>query len=487
MEFFRVHADDDTPAPPRRTARPDEQMRSKDSLQTHSVLDLDHLLESGRWTGFQKRLLVLAALAFAVDGLANQVLGLALPALIHDWGVPREAFAPVAALGLIGVALGTAAGGMLGDRFGRRSGLIASVLLFGVMTAASAAAHAVDTLMWLRFAAGLGIGGAIPNGAALIAEFTPAHHRSFAIAAGMVFIPVGGVLAGAIGTYALPLWGWRGIFLVSGALPVMLAAVFTAALPESPRFLAGRPASHAKLIRLLGRCGHAVDGASSFATEQEGRRHTPLAALLGQAMRADTLALWTAFFFCLLASYSMFSWVPTMLMGQGFNLRATSVGMTVFNIDGMVGGISGGWLIGRFGSRVAVLGVAAGATFGAVALGVMPINPGHGLSLALGALIIEGFFIGGLNNGMYTLATFLYPPFVRATGVGAASAVGRIGAVLSSFTGVLALGLGGASGYFIVIAIATGIAFIATALVRRQIPRRGARLPELRPAQSPSS
>ncbi len=455
-------------------------------MPARPALDLDEMLDGGRWSGFQKRLLVLAALTFAVDGLANQVLGLALPSLIRDWGLSRVAFAPVAALGLVGVAVGTAVGGVLGDKFGRRSGLIGSVLLFGVMTAATATAHGLGQLTWLRFLAGLGIGGAIPNGAALIAEFTPAPHRSFAIAAGMVFIPIGGVLAGAIGTYVLPLAGWRGIFLISGILPMVLGTLFLVLLPESPRFLARRPRRHGQLIRLLIRCGHAVDGTSTFVSEQARRPRASVAALLGRGMRLDTLALWAAFFFCLLASYTMFSWVPTMLMGQGFSLRATSVGMTAFNIGGMIGGVSGGWLIGRFGSRIAVLGVAAGATVGAIALGLLPIDPHHGFSPALAALVIEGFFVGGLNNGMYTLAAFMYPAFVRATGVGAASAIGRIGAVLSSFTGVLTLRLAGASGYFIVIALATGISFLATSLIRGHIPRRGARLSQLRAARSPT-
>src|SRR5579872_2037076 len=92
-----------------------------------AVTDLNRLLDEATWSPVHKRVLALAALAFAADGLANQTLGLALPALIHDWGTPREAFAPVAALGLIGVALGTVLGGVAGDRLGRRAGLIGSV------------------------------------------------------------------------------------------------------------------------------------------------------------------------------------------------------------------------------------------------------------------------------------------------------------------------------------------------------------------------
>jgi MFS transporter, AAHS family, 4-hydroxybenzoate transporter len=451
------------------------------------IVDLNHALDEGHWSAYQKRLLVLAALAFAVDGLANQVLGLAVPALIGAWHTPREAFAPVAALGLIGVALGTAIGGMLGDRFGRRAGLIGSVLLFGVMTACTAAVNGLAALMWLRLLAGLGIGGAIPNGAAIISEFTPLRQRSLALALGMLFIPVGGVLAGAIGTLALASLGWRELFLICGVLPVALALIFVVALPESPRYLARWPHRRADLIALLQRCGQGVGTDCEFREGESGKRRTPLKLLFARAIVGETLLLWVGFFFCLLASYTMFSWVPTMLMGQGFSLSMTSTGMTIFNIGGMLGGVTGGWMIGRFGSRLSVPALAAGSVLGALALGLLPIDP-HRAPLALSALILEGVFIGGLHNGLYTLAAYIYPPFARATGVGAAAGVGRIGAVLSSYTGVITLKLAGASGYFIVIAAACGIAFLATALIRERIPRRAARaLPGTEPVIAASA
>ncbi len=433
-------------------------------------VDVTRSLDEGAWTLFQKSVLALAALAFTVDGLANQVLGLALPALIRDWALPREAFAPVAALGLVGVALGTAIGGVLGDRFGRRVGLIGSVLLIGAMTTATAAVHGLTALLVLRFLAGLGIGGAIPNGAALIFELTPARFRSAAIALSMTFIPVGGVVSGVLGAAVLPGRGWRGLFLVSGLLPVLLAVAFVAALPESPRFLARFPNRREELTALLARCGQRVDAASEFLVERARAVHAPLAALFEAHMVRDTVALWIAFFFCLLASYSLFSWVPTLLMRAGFPLSMTSLGMTAFNLGGMVGGVTGGWLIASLGSRLAVVGLAGGATLGAVALGVLPLDA-QAVKLALGALVIEGFFIGGLHNGLYTVAAFLYPPFARATGIGAAAGTGRIGAVVSSFTGVLALQLGGSSGYFWVVAAACGLALIGSALVRRHVPR----------------
>jgi AAHS family 4-hydroxybenzoate transporter-like MFS transporter len=443
--------------------------------QSAPVFDVTRAIDGGSWGSYQKRLLALAACAFAADGMANMVLGLAIPALVADWGAPREAFAAVAGAGLVGVTVGAACGGVLGDRFGRRTALIWAVALFGAMTAASAFVPGMSGLLLARLLGGLGIGGAIPNGAALIAEFTPARHRSLAIAIGMVFIAIGALLVGLIGTLVLPTLGWRGLFLITGVLPLLLLIVVLVWLPESPAFLVRRPERRAELLRLLGRCGHDARPNSTFVQEGPPHGRTALGALLREGMLGNTLLLWIAFFFCLLASYSMFSWIPTMLAGQGFALATTSLGMTAFNLGGVVGGVAGGWLIGRQGSRKSVLVLGIGEVVGALVLRVFPLSPSSGVALMLGALVVEGFFVAGLQNAVYTLSASIYPPFARATGVGTAAAVGRIGAVVSSYVGVFALQFGGASGYFLVIAGAAAIATAAMAIMGAQVP--GAAVP----------
>jgi AAHS family 4-hydroxybenzoate transporter-like MFS transporter len=447
----------------------DTPVASKDRFA--APIDLGHALDFAPWSAFQKRVLALAALAFSVDGLANQVLGLAIPSLVRDWGASREAFAPVAAFGLIGVALGAALGGVIGDRLGRRAGLIASVFLFGLMTCLTANAHGVGGLASMRLIAGLGIGGAIPSGAALITEFTPLHRRSLAVALGMVFIPVGGLLAGVIGAYLLPTFGWRGLFLAAGLLPLVLAIALVFVLPESPRILSRLQSNHTKLILLLRRCGRHFEADAVFAQDRYGAEAGRIGLLFDKSLLANTLPLWCGFFFCLLASYTIFSWVPTMLAGQGFTLSMTSRGMAAFNLGGVVGGVAGGYLVGKWGSRAPVIGLALGAIAGALALGLLPLDPLNGLLRVMVTLVLEGCFIAGLHNVLYTLATHIYPSYVRATGVGAASAVGRIGAILSSFTGVLTLELGGASSYFITIAGAVTLSLVGVTLVRDHIPR----------------
>jgi AAHS family 4-hydroxybenzoate transporter-like MFS transporter len=435
-----------------------------------SRIDLAQALDEGAWTVFQRVVLLFAALAFAVDGLANQVLGVAIPSLIHEWHAPRAAFASVAALGLVGVTVGTAAGGLIGDRFGRRVGLTASMLLFGAMTALAATAHSVPMFAGIRLLDGLGIGAAIPNGAALISEFTPLRRRSLALAFCMLFIPVGGLLAGLLAAVILPHMGCRMLFLVTGGATLAIALTFILVLPESPRFLLRWPHRRPELIKLLGRFGYGFSSDAEFIDSGVERFKTPLSALFGRTILRDTSALWIGFFFCLMASYTLFSWLPTLLSGQGLSVQTTSLSMTAFNGGGMVGGLIVGWLIHQFGSRGSVIGVAGAAALGAAGLAFFPFAHG-GIGLIAVVLGVEGLLVSGLHTGLYTIAATAYPPFIRATGVGSAAAFGRVGAIASSFTGVISMEMGGGKAFFLFMGAALLASTIAIAFIKRQTPK----------------
>src|SRR4029453_5705937 len=109
----------------------------------------------------------LPRLAIVFHGIANQLMGVAIPTIMREWSLPRSAFAPVVSLSYLGMMVGGAIAGIVGDRFGRRIALIGSMLVFGVMTMALAMVDGIVALGALRFVTGLGLGGAIPNAAAL--------------------------------------------------------------------------------------------------------------------------------------------------------------------------------------------------------------------------------------------------------------------------------------------------------------------------------
>ena len=427
---------------------------------------LGQAIDEAPWSRFQKIVLTYLALVFAVDGLANQSLGIAMPALIADWGVERAAFAPVTAANLAGVAIGSIFGGLIGDRIGRRWTLIGAIFLFGLMTAAGALTQAPAQLMLVRFVDGLGIGAAIPNGAALISEFTPRRRRGWAIAIGMVFIPIGGILAGALGASLLELFGWRTMMIAAGLVPLILAAAFIAVLPESPTFLL-RAGRHDAVTRLLGRCEIHASDETRYTAPEIPSATAPLRVLLAPGIRSRTLLLWSGFFACLMASYTIFSWVPTMLHTLGFNLTMTSLGITAFHSGGVLGALFSGIALDRKGFRATHMGLAAVAAVLAATLAGLLSQDGFSTLIVLPIMMMLGFCMSGLHNTLYTLAANTYPTAARATGVGIASAVGRLGAVLSSFTGVLSLEWGGSLGFFGVIAALLALCGIAGLAARK--------------------
>lgn len=434
-------------------------------------IDIDELMEASAWSPFQKMVLAAIALAFLVDGIANQSLGLAIPALMQDWSLSREAFAPMAALGLVGLTIGAVIGGVMGDRYGRRMTIIASTAFFGLATLAQAWVSGTTDLMILRFIDGLGIGAMIPNGAALLTEFTPRRKRPLALSIGMSFVAVGAMVSGLIGNLLIEPHGWQGLFIVCGGVSLAVAVLLLLFLPESPVYLTTKGGEQAELRQVLERCGMSIGArrVTSSGAKKTEQEHAPLRALFADGVGSSTIFLWIAFFFCLLANYAMFSWVPAMLASLGFALSLTGLGMTWLSLGGILGGITCGWLIGRFGSRKVVLVMAAGGALASSALGLFIAGGGAELVAILAFLFVIGVFASGLLNGVYTFSAFIYPDQARSTGVGAAAAAGRLGAIASSFAGVIALGLGGASGYFLLIGGSFGAAMIAVAFITRQI------------------
>jgi len=440
----------------------------------NQTIDVGQLLDDSRWSGYQKMLVAATAMTIILDGLDNQLLGAAVPSMMREWGLLRPAFVPVQTAGMLGMMIGGAIGGVLGDRLGRRAALLGSVVAFGGLTVLVSMSGGIAMLTLLRFLAGFGLGGAMPNAAALSSEYVPIRQRPFAVTLTIVCIPLGGSLAGLIGGNLLPTVGWRGLFLVGGILPLAIAAVLLKVLPESPRFLARTPQRWPQLRALLRRLGHQVPNDAQFAERgEQAVARVSASELVTPELRRDTIALCASYFFCLLTVYIGTNWVPTLLADAGFAVGTASYGLTAFNFGGVVGAILGAIVIMRLGSRLTMLVMAAGAIAGAVVLATMSIGP-QSAFLVLAMLAWTGGLINAVQTTMYALAAHVYPTAVRATGVGTAVAFGRIGGVLSPSVGSWALE-SGSSRYFGLMAATMTLALAALASIRRHVPGAAAR------------
>ena len=218
-----------------------QQQNPAPELRDSRVVNVDRLLDEAPWGPFQKWVLFLASLTIVFDGLDAQTLSLALPTITREWGTGREQFGLVLALGFVTMAIGTIFGGMLGDRAGRRFALVASMVVFGAGTLATAASHDIWTLGATRLFSCIGLGAAMPNATALVTEYTPRRHQSLAVGIALGSVPIGAFVGGMIAARTLSHGSWQDLFIITGAIPLAGAVLLAALLPESIRFLLARP------------------------------------------------------------------------------------------------------------------------------------------------------------------------------------------------------------------------------------------------------
>jgi AAHS family 4-hydroxybenzoate transporter-like MFS transporter len=449
-------------------------------MSSMKTVNVSAVLDEGRWTGYQKLLIFGTALTIILDGVDNQLLPNALPRMMKDWGLPREAFLTALSSGPFGMMIGGALGGYFGDRIGRRNALLGSVLTFAVITLALAWVETIGQLTILRFLAGVGLGGAMPNAAVLASEYVPRRQRPFAVTLTIVCIPLGGVLAARMAGEIIPLHGWQPLFIAGGVVPIVLAVVLFFVLPESPRYLASRRQRWPELTRMLRRMGHDVPDdvvyvdhegvARDTVTRDAVQSRVSIGELFAPAYLRDTIALCLSFFFCLMVNYIGILLIPVVFTGSGFEQAAANRVLEYFNYGGVAGAVIGALVIQRLGSRAAMLGMSALAVVVGLALAQMPISAPASVTLLV-LMILGGALLNGVQTTMYALAAQVYPSEIRGTGVGTAVAFGRIGNVLAAWAGNRALSLGGTPGYFTSWSITMGIVLMTLALMTRHIPR----------------
>jgi len=444
-------------------------------------VDVDSVLDQLSLKGLPLLMIVSATVTLLLDGMNIQVIALAAPALIGEFGVTRDALGPVFAASLFGVAAGAFSAGPIGDRWGRRNPMLISTALFGAATLLAITSENLFQLTAWRFVTGIGLGGALPNAVALLAEYTPPRWRNQAIAAAIVGVPVGGMLGAAIGAEIIPLYGWRSIFIVGGVLPLMAVAAMYFVIAESPRYLAIRPNRKPELAQLLNRLIRRpqYSGTEDFILSSSAlsQQKAGIGALFSSEFLRDTLAISVVSVTNLLAIYTFFSWAPIVLTSVGYPLATAVHGSFVFNLAGAVGSIANSWAISRFGSRwalgvLAALGALALAGLSQVSFGAAtPADLEAARPLLMLGIAAAGFGIMATQVGMFTLVASAYPTQCRSSAVGWASSVGRIGGIMSSFAGGWVLARHGEEGFFGIVAAVLVVTLIGVLAIRNHIPR----------------
>lgn len=422
-----------------------------------------HRLDRLPFTKKHQKLLFGSGIGWALDAMDVGLVSFVIASIALDWGLDKHTTSWIASIGFIGMALGAAFGGLLADKFGRRSIFSVTLLVYGLATGASALATSVTALLVFRFFTGLGLGAELPVTSTLVSEFAPRHVRGRIVVLLEAFWAVGWIAAAIIGTFVVAQTpnGWRWGLAV-GALPALYALYVRHSIPESVRYLElkGKTDEAEEVVRSFEESTSSALEARVSAEPGEDTASAPdltvRHGIWSSACRHRTAALWCVWFCVSLSYYGAFTWIPSLLVDQGFTLVKSFSFTLIITLAQLPGYAAAAWLIEVWGRRMTLSVFLAGSALAAVMYGLA----GSAWTIILAGCLLS-FFNLGAWGALYAIGPELYPTFLRGRGTGAAAAFGRVGSILAPLVVPPLLLMGGHSAVFGVFGIAFAVAAAA--------------------------
>ncbi|MBV4504478.1 MFS transporter [Pseudomonas sp. BW13M1] len=404
------------------------------------TLDVHAIIDNARFTPFHWMVMAWCGLLLIFDGYDLFIYGVVLPVIMHEWALTPLQAGALGSYALFGMMFGALAFGSLADRIGRKKGIALCFALFSGATILNGFASSPSEFGLYRFFAGLGCGGLMPNAVALMNEYAPKRLRSTLVAIMFSGYSLGGMLSAGIGIFLLPRFGWESMFFAA-AVPLLFLPVILFYLPESIGFLVrkGRTEEARSLLKRLDPTCDVTERDTlvvGAGLPRDAGKASSVLELFRNGLAIRTLALWLAFFCCLLMVYALSSWLPKLMASAGYSLGSSLSFLLALNFGGMAGAILGGWL----GDRYNLVKVKV-AFFLAAALSISLLGVNSPMPVLYLLIFIAGATTIGTQILLYAGAAQLYGLSVRATGLGWASGIGRNGAIVGPLLGGALMGI----------------------------------------------
>ncbi len=427
---------------------------------------IDRKISSYQW------MVILLCFTIALfDGFDTQAIAFTAPALLAHFNLQPGALAPILTAGIVGMTVGAMLLGLLGDKLGRRKTLLFCTAIFSTATLVTAFVSNIEQIFILRVIAGLGMGGATPVLLALAAEYSPQRFKGTVTTGVLLALPAGAMLGGLLAAKILPLVGWQGIYIIGGALPLVLLIVLYFVLPESLEYMAQKNSATtiAAIQRILNKISSktvSFTQADVITANPAEQNKAKLSILFQNGLARTTAGVWGTYFFNWIAWFMLLSWLPTILKQAGLAPEQAPYASVTVNAAFIVFAIPlAYWLPKLNTAKILTFMLFTGLAV-VIGLGLLIETQQWGYIFALIAL--AGFGIGSQQLALNYLVVAAYPTQVRATATGWAIGMGRMGAIIGSAIGGVILTRYGVIGYFYALGMPLIIALCCVFLIRYQ-------------------
>ncbi|MEG6584151.1 MFS transporter [Dendrosporobacter sp. 1207_IL3150] len=422
-------------------------------------MDIISRLEQIPVSRFHYKLLLITGLGWMFDAMDTGIIAFVLPTLAKNWGLSAAQMGYIGSIGLLGMALGAVLAGTLADRFGRKWLFAVTLVIYSVATGLCGLAWNYESLLVFRFLVGFGLGGQLPVAVTLVSEYSPPAARGKFIVLLESFWGLGWLAAALIAYLVIPRFGWQSAFLI-GALPAFYVFYVWRSVPESVRYLTNKgrlDEAHAIVSAMERETGRKVE-TNIIGPPVINAGKISFADIWAPQFAKRTIVLWLLWFGIVYSYYGIFTWLPSLMVGQGYTVIKSFEYVLIMTLAQLPGYFTAAYLVDKIGRKHTLAGFLAMSAVCAFFFG----QGGSPQSLIIWGSLMSFFNLGAWGV-VYTYTPELYPTRIRAFGSGWAAAVGRIGGILAPT--VVGYMITGTQGFANVFMMFTGVMLLVALIV----------------------
>jgi putative MFS transporter len=407
---------------------------------------------------FHYTLLWVIGLGWMFDAMDTGLIAFILTSMAEEWNMSASEKGWVVSIGFLGMAIGAVFSGGLADRIGRRTVFAMTLVIYSIATALCAFAPNLTWLLIFRFIVGLGLGGQLPVAVTLVSEYIPAHVRGRFIVLLESFWGLGWLVAALVSYFVIPSYGWHIAFLIGG-LPALYVFMILKKVPESVPYLINRgrvEEAHALVQKLERQCGVEVIDYIEVKPVAE-KQNISFRQLWSGPFARRTLMLWLIWFGIVYSYYGIFTWLPSLLVKQGYSIVQSFEYVLIMILAQLPGYVAAAWLVEKWGRKPTL------ASFiGMCAIAAYFFGQANTVNMIMFWGCLLSFFNLGAWGVLYTYTPEQYPTNIRAFGSGWASAVGRMGGIVAPIvvTHLMVMDNGFSQVFMMFTAVLLGVALV---------------------------
>ncbi|MEG1854475.1 MAG: MFS transporter [Acinetobacter sp.] len=407
---------------------------------------------------FHYTLLWVIGLGWMFDAMDTGLIAFILTSMAEEWNMSASEKGWVVSIGFVGMAIGAIFSGGLADRIGRRTVFAMTLVIYSIATALCAFAPNLTWLLIFRFIVGLGLGGQLPVAVTLVSEYIPAHVRGRFIVLLESFWGLGWLVAALVSYFVIPSYGWHIAFLIGG-LPALYVFMILKKVPESVPYLINRgrvEEAHALVQKLERQCGVEVIDYIEVKPVAE-KQNISFRQLWSGPFARRTLMLWLIWFGIVYSYYGIFTWLPSLLVKQGYSIVQSFEYVLIMILAQLPGYVAAAWLVEKWGRKPTL------ASFiGMCAIAAYFFGQANTVNMIMFWGCLLSFFNLGAWGVLYTYTPEQYPTNIRAFGSGWASAVGRMGGIVAPIvvTHLMVMDNGFSQVFMMFTAVLLGVALV---------------------------